>query len=78
MQTLEAVLQAARTLTLGDRGRLLEALWEDVSPSDWPQPNPEWVAEAQRRSAAYDRGESSAAPWTAVKDRARKRAGLDE
>lgn len=78
MQTFEDVLEAARTLTPTDRNRLLESLWEETSPSDWPQPSEEWIAEAQQRSAAYDRGESSAAPWSEVKDRARKRAGLDE
>jgi putative addiction module component (TIGR02574 family) len=78
MQTFEDVLDAARTLTPTDRNRLLESLWEAIPSSDWPHPSEEWIAEAQRRSAAYDRGESSAASWREVKDRARRQAGLDE
>ena len=77
MPTFQDVLSAARTLSTGDRMRLATALWEDVSPGDWPLPDEEWIAEAQRRSAEYDRGQMSAATWPEVQARARRRAGLD-
>jgi hypothetical protein len=51
---------------------------EDESPENWPTPSAEWIAEAQRRSAAYDEGLMTAAPWREVIERARQKAGLDE
>ncbi len=77
MPTFHDVLDAARTLTPTDRIRLLDALWEEVPPSEWPLPTEEWIAEAQRRSAAFDRNEMSATPWAEVRIRARHKAGLD-
>ena len=77
MSTFHDVLDAARTLTPTDRIRLVDALWEDVPPAEWPLPSEEWIAEAQRRSVAYDQGQMSATSWTQVRDRARQKAGLD-
>ncbi len=77
MPTLHDVLDAVRSLTPSDKRRLLEALWEDVPPSEWPLPSEEWIAEAQRRSAAFDQGLMSGAPWTEVRGRARQKSGLD-
>jgi putative addiction module component (TIGR02574 family) len=78
METFQDVLNAARTLSTMDRMRLVDALWEDVPPSDWPVPSEQWIAEAQRRSAEYDQGQTSAATWPEVRDRARRKVGLDE
>jgi putative addiction module component (TIGR02574 family) len=77
MPTFRDVLEAARSLTPLDRSRLVDALWEDVPPSEWPLPSEEWIAEAQRRSAAFDQGLMSATPWSEVRGRARRKAGLD-
>lgn len=77
MSNLNEVLDAARTLTAGERLRLVEALWEDVSPDEWPAPTAEWIREAQRRSAEFDASRSSASPWREVQARSRLRAGLD-
>jgi putative addiction module component (TIGR02574 family) len=77
MATLQDVLDAARSLTAGDRVRLVQMLWDDVPPADWPLPSDEWIAEAQRRSADYDAGRMTAAPWSDVQARARRKAGLD-
>lgn len=77
MSTFRDVLEAARSLSPMDRGRLLAALWEDVPPSEWPLPSAEWIAEAERRSAAFDQGLMAATPWTEVRSRARQNAGLD-
>jgi putative addiction module component (TIGR02574 family) len=77
MQTFDDVLEAARTLTPTDRMRLVDALWEDIPPTEWPLPSEEWIAEAQRRSVDYDQGRSSATPWNEVRARARHKAGLD-
>jgi len=77
MPTFDDVLDAARALDPVDRMRLVDALWDDASPSEWPLPSEEWLAEAQRRSAEYDAGRVSAAPWAEVGPRARRRARLD-
>ena len=78
MPTYQDVLTAARTLSPTDRVRLADAIWDDVSPADWPQPSEQWIAEAQRRSAEYDEGRMSASTWPEVQGRARRKAGLDE
>lgn len=78
MSTYQEVLNAARTLTAAERMQLVNALWEDVDPNDWPIPSREWIAEAQRRSEEYDSGRMPAAIWPEVRDRARRKAGLDE
>jgi putative addiction module component (TIGR02574 family) len=78
MPVFDEILEAARTLTPADRMRLVDALWDDVAPSEWPLPSEEWIAEAQRRSEDHDQGRASATPWTEVRARARQKAGLDE
>ena len=78
MATFDDVLDAARALDPADRMRLVDALWDDASPSQWPLPSEEWLAGAQRRSAAYDAGRMSAAPWAEVGPRARRQARLDD
>jgi putative addiction module component (TIGR02574 family) len=78
MSTFNDVLDAARTLTPTDRMRLVDALWEDIPPIEWPLPSEEWIAKAQSRSAEHDEGRSKATAWSDVRARARKRAGLDD
>jgi putative addiction module component (TIGR02574 family) len=73
MATFQDLLSAARTLNAADQIRLANAILEDVAPQDWPLPDAEWVAEAQRRSAEYDAGRMSAAAWPEVQARARRR-----
>lgn len=77
MSTFHEILDAARTLSAGDRLKLLNALWEDVPTAEWPVPSPEWIAEARRRSEQFDQGKTTAAPWSEVRTRARREAGLD-
>jgi len=77
MSTFQDVLEAAQTLTAMDGLRLVDALWETTPPAEWPAPSSEWLAEAQRRSAEYDQGRTSAATWPDVRARARGKAGLD-
>jgi putative addiction module component (TIGR02574 family) len=78
MPVFDDVLEAVRALEPADRLRLVDALWDDVAPADWPAPSAEWLAEAQRRSEAFDKGTMSAATWAEVRARARRKAGLDE
>jgi putative addiction module component (TIGR02574 family) len=77
MTTFNEILDAAQTLAPSDRLRLSETLWETVPVADWPAPSREWVAEVQRRSDELDAGNMTTSTWEDVRDRARKRAGLD-
>jgi putative addiction module component (TIGR02574 family) len=77
MPNFQEVLLAARTLNTTEQMRLANTLWEEIPPANWPLPDAEWITEAQRRSAEYDEGRMSAAPWPDVQARARGRAGLD-
>lgn len=78
MTTPQEVLVAAQALSAPDRAWLIHALWASVPPEEWAPPSDEWVAEAQRRSAAYDAGQMTASPWPDVRERARRQAGLGE
>jgi putative addiction module component (TIGR02574 family) len=77
MTTMNEILTAAQSLPPSDRAQLIAALWDKLSPTDWVPPNDQWIAEANHRSDAYDAGEMSGAPWDEVRERARRKAGLD-
>ncbi|MDX1962385.1 MAG: addiction module protein [Pirellulales bacterium] len=74
----DEILTAARGLSASDRLRMLETLWEELSPEDWVLPSPAWIAAAQQRSANYDAGRSSSKPWGEVQENARKLVELHE
>ena len=78
MTTIQEILDAAHTLPAAERAQLIHALWASVSADDWPQPSDEWIGEAQRRSQAYDASQMTAAPWSEMRQRARRKAGLDD
>ena len=78
MSTFDDVFVAAEGLLPSDRIRLVHALWETIPPDEWPTPNPEWIAEAERRSVELDAGRMTASPWSEVRERARRGAGMDE
>ena len=78
MKVFDEVLDAARTLAASDRLRLIDALWESFPPDEWPAPSEEWIGECQRRSDEYDAGRMPASPWSEVRTRARRKAGLDD
>ena len=77
MMTFDDILGAAQELPAADKVRLIAALWDSVPPGEWAAPSEEWVAEAQRRSAEVDAGRMPASPWPDVRQRARRKAGLD-
>lgn len=78
MYSYDEVLGAAQGLPPTDRIRLVQAIWATVPSEDWPPPSQEWINEVQRRSNEYDAGRMTASPWSEVRSRARRQAGLDE
>jgi len=78
MATVEEILDAAQSLPSAERAKLIHALWASVTADDWPPPSDEYVTEFRRRSEAYDAGQMSGSPWSEVRQRARRKAGLDE
>jgi len=72
------VLDAAQQLTSSERVQLIDALWQSVDPEDWSPPSEEWIAEVRSRSALYDAGNIVAYPVAEVRERARRKAGLDD
>jgi putative addiction module component (TIGR02574 family) len=78
MTTFQEIIDAAQGLPVAERARLITALWDTVSPNDWAPPSDEWIDESQRRSKAFDDGKMSGAPWSEVRERARRQAGLDD
>ena len=78
MTSLNDILIAAQSLPSSERAQLISALWDKVSPDDWVPPSTEWITEANRRSDAFDAGMMAGADWADVRERARRRAGLDE
>lgn len=78
MTSMNEILTAAQSLPASERAKLIAALWDNVSPTDWVPPDAQWVVEANRRSEAYDAGEMTGTPWAEVCERARGKAGLDD
>ncbi|NLX97739.1 MAG: addiction module protein [Rhodopirellula sp.] len=77
MTTMQEILDAAQALPSKERAQLIPLLWETVSPEDWTPPDSDWMTEVRRRSQAYDDGRMTASPWSEVRQRARRKAGLD-
>lgn len=77
MNTLHEIIAAAQALPSAERAQLIALLWDKLSPEDWPTPAQEWIDEANRRSDAIDSGKLSTDSWENVRDRARRKAGLD-
>ena len=78
MITLQDILNAAQSLPSAERAQLIHALWDSISPQDWAPPSDAWVGESQRRSKVFDDGQMTASPWPEVRQRARRKAGLDD
>ena len=77
MSTFDDIVTAAQSLPTAERARLITLLWDNLSPDDWPPPSPEWLEEANRRSDALEAGDITSSPWPDVRQRARRKAGLD-
>jgi putative addiction module component (TIGR02574 family) len=77
MSSLPEILAAAQSLPTSEQVQLIHALWDSLPPEEWTAPTDVWIAEANRRSDALDTGQITAEPWSQVRVRVRKQAGLD-
>ena len=75
--SFDDLLSAASHLPPQDRLRLSDLLRETVEPEDWPALSDDWLREIARRSAELDAGRMNSAPWSEVRSRTRREAGLD-
>lgn len=78
MTSLNEILAAAQSLPAADRAELIAALWDNTSPGEWIGPSDAWITESQRRSDVYDAGKLTGDSWEVVRERARRKAGLDD
>ncbi len=78
MTKLNEILSAAQSLPASERAQLIAALWDSSSPNDWIGPSGAWLAESQRRSNEYDAGKMTGASWDVVREKARRKAALDD
>jgi len=65
-----SVLSAAQALPEQDRLRLIDALWETVSPDLEAPFSDEWAREIERRVAALDAGTAKTIPWSQIREEA--------
>ncbi len=70
MCNFDSVLSAAQRLSAQDRLRLIDALWETVSPDSEAPFTDEWLREIQRRVAEFDGGTAETVPWSRIRDEA--------
>lgn len=77
MTSIDDIISAVQSLPSEDRAKLIPLLWDKLNPEDWPMPFGSWIEESKQRSDQLDNGEMNADSWQNVRDRARKKAGLD-
>lgn len=61
-ETVEAILSAALALSPSDRAVVAEILLKSLDEEDQAKIDAAWAAEAQRRIAAFERGEIKGTP----------------
>lgn len=75
MADFESVLETARQLSLEDRWKLIDALWESV-PTEAEIPlHADWAPELEQRVAAIRAGTATSVPWIVIREEALKRLG---
>ncbi|MBL8830166.1 MAG: addiction module protein [Planctomycetaceae bacterium] len=73
MSNYESLLRDATHLPVADRIQLIEALWGTLPEDSLPPLSAEWIAEIEKRSTEYDRGDVTTVSWETVREEARLR-----
>jgi hypothetical protein len=69
----QQILQAAMTLTEGERWELISALLAEEPPAEGPSPDAAYLDEIRRRSAEIESGVVESTPWSIVRERVWRR-----
>ena len=75
MVDFNSVLSEARQLSVKDRLRLIDALWDLVPPDADIPLHEDWAAELERRVAEIESGDAATVPWTTIRKEALARIG---
>ena len=75
MVDFNSVLSEAQQLSIEDRLRLIDALWDMVPPDADIPLHEDWAAELERRVAAIEAGSTTMVPWTTIRKEALARTG---
>ncbi len=78
MSEFGSVLTAAQHLPESERLRLIDALWDSVSPDAEACFSEEWAREIERRTAELDAGSAKTVPWSLIRHEALARTGHGE
>ena len=70
MSDFASILSAAQQLHEQDRLRLIDALWQSLTPQSEPEISDEWGREIEVRVAELDAGTAETVPWSLVRDEA--------
>lgn len=62
------IVEAALRLTELERAQVVQNLLDSLSPDAEQLMDDAWVAELDRRVAAFERGDADAVPWSQVKE----------
>lgn len=65
--SVDELIEQVQSLSSADRELLLERLRQASAPSIDPDIEASWLAEAERRMDAIDRGEMASIPWEDAK-----------
>ena len=65
--SIDELVEQVQGLSAADRELLLERLRQACAPSIDPDIEASWLAEAERRMDAIDRGEMASIPWEDAK-----------
>jgi putative addiction module component (TIGR02574 family) len=69
-----ALLKATDAWTINERLEFIDLLYERLSESGWtPEPEPEILAEVQRRLAEHEKDPSSVISWEEAEARLKKK-----
>jgi putative addiction module component (TIGR02574 family) len=66
LPTVDTLLAEAAKLPASDRIALFDGIWSTLAEDELPPISEEWLAEIQRRSEAYDAGETTTRSWEEV------------
>ena len=78
MLAYQDILSAAKLLGVVERFQLVNELSETLPQEPGEELSPAWKEELQRRAKLMDEGKTKFYTWDEVREKARRKVGLDE